>query len=193
MPGHCLKPGGNQRISQGKPTSPVPLWPGSFELCLRVVPMDYGMSQARCVGTIMSCRGGWRLLGPRRAPVRARASPGLLHNGSCSRPLFPPAPLHKRRGDGESREEPALGFPPGIPFLPVTDRYSPQRQPGRASAVPGPAGRAWADAPRGRRWVSMPRGARGSRAGRWAQHPAQGVFPSEEAGAPGVSHPTARG
>ena len=183
------------------PTSPDRPWRGQDPLsrCGRAALScvlglsPWIMAYPKHVVPAVSCQGGRRLLGPRWVPVRARASPGLLHNGSCSRPLFPPAPLHKRRGDGESREEPALGFSPRIPFLPVTDRYSPWRQPGRASAVPGSAGRRWADAPWGRRWVSMPRGAWGSHAGRRAQRPARGLFPSEEAEAPGVSHPTARG
>lgn len=63
--------------------------------------------------------------------VRARASPGLLHNGSCPGPSA--LLLLSIRGAAAGSAEPALGFPRQIPFLPVTDRYSPRVSP-RASA-----------------------------------------------------------
>lgn len=90
--------------------------------------------------------GGWHHVPSTLGlPRVSQGFPRVLHNGSCSRPLFPPAPLHKRRG-GQSPEEPEPGSAPGIPFLPVTHRFSPQRQrrgrhsPGTSPVAPGVPG-----------------------------------------------------
>lgn len=129
--------------------------------------------------------------GPAGCPCKSGLPQGFSITGAAPGPSS--LLLLSIRGEATGRAEKSLplGFSPRIPFLPVTDQYSPQRQPGRASAVPGPAGWHWADAPQGHRWVSMTDGAWGSRAGWWVQCPARGLFPSKKAGGPGVSHPTA--
>lgn len=136
------------------PLVPVPHWSGRGWQPRPPVPEHRGSAPSRCQEQLASSSSssssspgdtsshGYGVPRRCRAPstesprcpaglVRARASPGLLHNGSCPGPSA--LLLLSIRGAAAGSAEPALGFPRRIPFLPVTDRYSPRVSP-RASA-----------------------------------------------------------
>lgn len=161
---------------------PVPPCLGSSKLCLRTVPIDYGMFQT-CSPLPMSYQG----------TTGCPCEPGLPQGFSIMGAAPGPSSLLllSIRGEATGRSERSLHLASLHAFfscLSLTDIV-----PSVSLASRQQCRGQWKALGRGTLGMSLGlSGARESHAGQWVQSPARGLFPSE-VGGPGASNPTARG